>query len=109
MAADWHMISVDKEGPIAVVSLSNPSLNVLHPQMVEELAACFAGLADDPEVLVAIVTGAGERAFCAGFDIKEFPGLLVPGRAERLAQRLHASLGAIEKGIIYLSDGLCST
>ena len=64
--------------------------------MVEELAACFGELAGDPEVRVAIVTGAGERAFCAGFDIKEFPGLLAPGRAEKLAARLHAGLGAIE-------------
>ena len=83
MAADWRMIRLDKEGPLAIVSLTNPPLNVLHPQMVEELAVCFAGLADDPEVLVAIITGAGERAFCAGFDIKEFPGLLAPGRAEK--------------------------
>lgn len=96
MTAEWQMIRLDKEGPLAVVSLTNPPLNVLHPQMVEELAACFTGLADDPEVLVAIITGDGERAFCAGFDIKEFPGLLAPGRAEKLAQRLHASLGAIE-------------
>ena len=96
MAADWQMIRLEKEGPLAIVSLTNPPLNVLHPQMVEELAACFTGLADDPQVRVAIVTGDGERAFCAGFDIKEFPGLLKPGRAEKLAQRLHASLGAIE-------------
>ena len=96
MTADWHMISVDREGPLAVVSLCNPPLNVLHPQMVEELSACFIGLADEREVQVAIVTGAGERAFCAGFDIKEFPSLLAPGRAEKLAGRLHASLSAIE-------------
>ena len=96
MPVDWQMIRLEKEGPIAVVSLTNPPLNVLHPQMVEELAVCFAALADDPEVLVAIVTGDGERAFCAGFDIKEFPGLLTPGRAEKLAARLHAGLGAIE-------------
>ena len=96
MRTDWQMISVDREGPLAIVSLSNPPLNVLHPQMVEELASCFGGLVNDPEVQVAIITGAGDRAFCAGFDIKEFPGLLAPGRAEKLAARLHASLGAIE-------------
>ena len=109
MAADWQMIRLDKEGPLAIVSLTNPPLNVLHPQMVEELAACFTGLADDPEVLVAIITGDGERAFCAGFDIKEFPGLLKPGRAEKLAQRLHASLGAVEnlgKPVLAAVNGL---
>jgi enoyl-CoA hydratase/carnithine racemase len=49
-------------------------------------------LATDADVVVAIVTGQGERAFCAGFDIKEFPGLMEPGAAERLARALHASL-----------------
>jgi hypothetical protein len=34
MTADWRMISLEKEGPLAVVTLTNPPLNVLHPQMV---------------------------------------------------------------------------
>lgn len=95
MAADWRMIRLDKDGPLAIVTLTNPPLNVLHPQMVAELDACFTDLAIDPEVVVAIVTGEGERAFCAGFDIKEFPNLMAPGGAERLARALHAGLGKI--------------
>ena len=46
-------------------------------------------------MVVAIVTGQGERAFCAGFDIKEFPNLMAPGEAERLTRALHASLDKI--------------
>jgi enoyl-CoA hydratase/carnithine racemase len=57
-------------------------------------------------VVVAIITGQGERAFCAGFDIKEFPNLMAPGGraapcadtvapAERLARALHTGLGKI--------------
>jgi enoyl-CoA hydratase/carnithine racemase len=95
MTADWQMIRLTKDGPLAIVTLTNPPLNVLHPQMVAELDACFTGLATDPEVVVAIVTGEGERAFCAGFDIKEFPNLMAPGGAERLARALHAGLGKI--------------
>ena len=95
MATDWRMIRLDQDGPLAIVTLTNPPLNVLHPHMAAELEACFAGLATDPEVVVAILTGQGERAFCAGFDIKEFPNLMAPGGAERLTRALHASLGKI--------------
>ncbi len=95
MAADWQMIRLEKEGPVAIVTLTNPPLNVLHPQMVEELDACFTGLASDDEVVVAIITGEGERAFCAGFDIKEFPRMMEPGGAERMANTLHGGLAKI--------------
>jgi enoyl-CoA hydratase len=61
---DWRMISLTQDGPLAIVTLTNPPLNVLHPQMVAELDACFSELAADPQVVVAIITGQGERAFC---------------------------------------------
>ncbi len=95
MTSPWQMIRLDKDGPLAFVTLTNPPLNVLHPQMATELEACFSALATDPEVVVALITGQGERAFCAGFDIKEFPPLMVPGAAARLARLLHTSLGKI--------------
>jgi enoyl-CoA hydratase len=97
MATDWGMISLEKDGPLAVVTLINPPLNVLHPQMVAELDDCFSGLAVDAEVVVAIITGHGERAFCAGFDIKEFPRMMAPGGAEALAQKLHTALLKIDQ------------
>jgi enoyl-CoA hydratase/carnithine racemase len=95
MTADWQTIRLIQDGPLAIVTLSNPPLNVLHPQMVDELDACFTALAQHSEVIVAILTGEGERAFCAGFDIKSFPALMRPGAASKLAQALHASLGKI--------------
>ena len=94
--ADWRMISLTTDGPLAIVTLTNPPLNVLHPQMVAELDVCFSGLATDPQVVVAIITGQGERAFCAGFDIKEFPKMMAPGGAEALASQLHTSLLKID-------------
>ena len=95
MTIDWRMIRLAKDGPLAIVTLTNPPLNVFHPQMAAELDACFTGLATDADVVVAIVTGEGERAFCAGFDIKEFPNFMTPSAAERLARMLHACLGKI--------------
>jgi enoyl-CoA hydratase len=93
---DWRMIRLETEGPLAIVTLTNPPLNVLHPQMVTELDACFSALATDAEVMVSIITGEGDRAFCAGFDIKEFPRLMAPGGAEALAHHLHTSFLKID-------------
>lgn len=95
MANNWTMIGLAKEGSLAIVTLTNPPLNVLHPQMAVELDACFSGLATDPEVVVAVIVGQGDRAFCAGFDIKEFPRMMEPGGAEALGTVLHTSLGKI--------------
>lgn len=95
MSTAWRMIRLEMQGPVALVTLTNPPLNVLHPQMAAELDACFTALATDPAVVTAVITGEGERAFCAGFDIKEFPGLMAPGAAERLTRLLHTSLGKI--------------
>jgi enoyl-CoA hydratase/carnithine racemase len=64
--------------------------------MVAELDACFSALAADAEVVVALITGQGERAFCAGFDIKEFPRMMAPGGAEVLASQLHTSFLKID-------------
>lgn len=93
---NWQMITLDKEGPLAIITLANPPLNVLHPQMAAELDDCFTTLGTDSDTLVAIVTGQGERAFCAGFDIKEFPRMVEPGGAECLADLLHTSLLKIQ-------------
>ena len=41
MATDWRMIRLDKDGPLAIVTLTNPPLNVLHPHMAAELDACL--------------------------------------------------------------------
>ena len=92
MASEWKMIRLEKDAGIATVYLTNPPLNVLHPQMAAEIDACFTELAGDPEVVVAIMTGDGDRAFCAGFDIKEFPRMMEPGGAEALGNVLHTSL-----------------
>ncbi|HEY1615577.1 MAG TPA: enoyl-CoA hydratase-related protein [Rhizomicrobium sp.] len=62
---------VDREGPLTIVTLNRPDLlNALHPPAHFELAGVFDGFAADPEQWVAIVTGAGERAFSAGNDLK---------------------------------------
>lgn len=67
----YEFIQVERDGPITTVILNRPDvMNALHLPAHEELAEAFDAFAADPEQWVAIVTGAGERAFSAGNDLK---------------------------------------
>ncbi len=56
---------------VAVVTLDRPAqANALDPTTLRELAAAWRTIAGDPDVRCAILTGAGERVFCAGMDMK---------------------------------------
>jgi len=71
-----------KEG-IATVTLNRPgSMNAMSRGLQRELFDAFRSLADDDSVDVVILTGAGERAFSAGLDLKELSGQVDPD-AER--------------------------
>ncbi|MGQ3136755.1 enoyl-CoA hydratase-related protein [Phenylobacterium sp.] len=67
----YDFISVERDGPVTVVTLNRPEvMNALHSPAHHELHAAFDAFAADPDQWVAIVTGAGERAFSAGNDLK---------------------------------------
>ena len=58
------------DGPLLTLTIERPEvLNALHPDAHRELADAFDRYAADPSLRVAIVTGAGERAFSAGADV----------------------------------------
>jgi len=62
---------VDRKGRLTVVTLNRPEvMNALHSPAHFELHRVFDDFANDPEQWVAIVTGAGDRAFSAGNDLK---------------------------------------
>ena len=68
----YENIRMEKRGPLATVTLDRPKvLNALNAATFAELDAAFDELASDPEVRVVLLTGAGERAFAAGADIRE--------------------------------------
>jgi enoyl-CoA hydratase/carnithine racemase len=67
----YEFIKYEKTGHVATITMNRPEvLNALHPPAHAELAAAWDDVAADPEVRVTIITGAGERAFCAGNDLK---------------------------------------
>lgn len=78
------VIKVEKQDKIAIVTIDNPPMNTLSPTVISELGDTFADLNTDNEVLVIVLTGAGNKAFMAGGDIKGFPDKignpnLIPG------------------------------
>lgn len=64
------MFRYEKCEGIGIITLDNPPVNVLTPELHEELYSMLKDFYSDPEVRCGIWTGAGDRAFCAGDDVK---------------------------------------
>lgn len=69
------------EDGVATLTLDNPPLNLVSVELTSLLLDRLAELAERRDVRALVITGAGERAFCAGSDVTEFPGLYKPGDA----------------------------
>ena len=67
------VVLYSKSGAVAHIVLNRPRvLNAYNVQMRDELFVTLEAVRDDPDVRVAVISGAGERAFCAGADLTEF-------------------------------------
>jgi enoyl-CoA hydratase len=66
-------ILYEKKGRIAFITINRPERrNALNFEAFGLLAKAWLDFRDDPDLWVAIITGAGDKAFCAGGDLKEF-------------------------------------
>lgn len=83
-------IHITKENGIAVVTIDHPPLNVLSSKVMAELHEAFAELQNDTDTVVVILTAAGNRAFVAGADIKEFPQYFGQAGVKDFVLRSHA-------------------
>jgi enoyl-CoA hydratase len=72
-------VSVDlvtiESGVVTTIRLNNPPLNLISLDVTKALAAALARVDRDEDVRAVILAGTGDRAFCAGSDVKEFPSL----------------------------------
>ena len=70
--SQYENILVEQKGAVTLITLNRPqSLNALNSGVLEELISAFAAYQADATQLCAVLTGAGEKAFAAGADIKE--------------------------------------
>lgn len=89
-------INLERDGPVAVITINKPDkLNALNSEILRGLLSTVRDVSADPEVRAIVLTGAGDRAFAAGADVREMAGL---SRDEALAfGRLgHATARALE-------------
>ena len=97
----------EKKNHIAYITLNRPDrLNALSTEMYQQLREAEASFAEDDDARVAIYTGAGDRAFSAGRDLKEAAEhsskvkKVMPSRA-RFSIELHKPTIAAVNGIAY--------
>ncbi|MFC2006157.1 enoyl-CoA hydratase/isomerase family protein [Chloroflexota bacterium] len=97
MAVDY-----EKEGRIAIFTINRPEArNALNAEVHKELNEAMIDFRDNPDLWVGIITGAGDKAFSAGADIKDFR----PGPAEEREPRMRAD--QIWKPFIAAIHGWC--
>ena len=85
----YETIRYELADGVATVTLDRADVhNAMNERMRQELTACFGELATSDEARVIVVTGAGERAFSAGADIREFVAPQVPTRFRESRKRV---------------------
>src|SRR3989442_1233068 len=65
----YETLLVGREESFAVITLNRPPANAISPQLMTELNDALSGVESDHDVRVVIITGAGDRIFCAGADL----------------------------------------
>jgi len=83
--SDFETLIYEKQDGLAHVTLNRPEvLNVYNIQMRDDLYTVLGAIADDDEVRVVILKGAGDKAFCGGADLREFLSAPPPVSARKV-------------------------
>ena len=107
--SEYQYILVERDEAVGIVTLNRPKqLNVLNHQLVAELATALEELDRDETIRCIVITGAGEKAFAAGADIKEMVdkspmdmmlgGFEAWGRIRRIATPMIAAVNGYALG-----------
>jgi enoyl-CoA hydratase len=105
-------VLIRREGRAGRITMNRPAaLNALTHAMVGRIADALAGWQDDPDVDLVLLDGAGERALCAGGDVRALYDSR--GQGSRLARafwseeyRLNAMIGRYPKPFVAIQDGI---
>ena len=74
----YATLPIEKEGAVAIVKINRPPVNSLNAAAYQDLYDAFCELEKDDTVNAILLTGAGEKAFAAGLDIKDVAGKTIP-------------------------------
>ena len=112
MTTNYETIKLEHDGPIAIVTLNRPEvLNALSTTLFREFYHAVETIDNDDQTAVIIVTGAGNRAFSAGADIKELARIVDSDQDMQGSQRGFFenawNLANTRKPTIGALNGLC--
>ena len=105
MAIDFTL-----EDHVATITINRPErMNAMDTEHYNLLSAAWVRVRDDPEIRVAIITGAGEKSFSAGADLKSFVGAQPPLSELLLTQKTQILNRGLEvwKPIVAAVNGYC--
>ena len=105
-----EIVLCEVTGPIARVTLNDPPLNPISTRTLDALHAALDTIAEKREVRCVILTGAGDRAFCAGADLRAEGEIKKPGegKAFRLdGRRMLERIETFPRPIIAAIHGYC--
>ncbi len=101
-------LKYEKRGSLAIITLNRPdALNCFTREMLIGMDAAFEDFQADADLRVAILTAVGEKAFCAGMDLKEALPLLTSGDEMGYEDHTKRPLSDVYKPIICAVNGLC--
>lgn len=105
-----QLVRVDRADRVATVTLDNPPVNAVSIRLLDELHRALDAIENDAMVRCVILTGAGEKAFCAGADIREESQFrdAAAGKAFReLGRRTLNRLENFAKPVVAAIHGYC--
>ncbi len=92
-------VAFERIGDVGVIRLDRPEVhNAVDASMMEGLERILDSVDGEPDLRVIVLTGAGERSFCAGGDLKYFAGLESRADGAEMSRRMSALLGWLADG-----------
>ncbi|HEV8110646.1 MAG TPA: enoyl-CoA hydratase-related protein [Burkholderiales bacterium] len=105
-----ELLKYEKQGQVITITLNNPPVNAVSTKVLNALNKAFDDAEEDAEARCIILAGAGEKAFCAGGDMREEKDFGDPETARAFRTLGRSTLNRIENGklpVIAAIHGYC--
>jgi cyclohexa-1,5-dienecarbonyl-CoA hydratase len=102
---EFQNISLEKKEGITKLTINRPPVNVVNYETLMEINAALEALGKDEETKVLLIRGSGSRAFCAGIEVKDHLGEMMP-RMMKEFDRMFRLLRGLDKPSIAVVNGV---
>lgn len=102
---EFRNITLEKKEGIAKLTINHPPVNVMNYETLMEINSALEELGKDEETKVLLIRGSGSRAFCAGVEVRDHIGEMMP-RMMREFDRMFRLLRSLGKPSIAVVNGV---